>query len=196
VEQAIARFRDLGDERGMARADSGLAMLAIAAGGADEAYRLLMEDRATFERLDDRQYHAISSATLGWAAFMRGDTPEAIRCSVEALVETHAMRDVGTTTISLHVGVLIASMLGALHDAARLWGAFQSLCDRYGIRPPAGLERFIGAIDPLAQARAELTPEAFASAVEDGRRMDLDAAVALIVELGDMADAAGTAPPG
>jgi tetratricopeptide (TPR) repeat protein len=196
VEQAIARFRDLGDERGMARADSGLAMLAMAAGRTDEAYALLTEDRATFERLDDRQYHAITSATLGWAAFMRGDMPEAIRCSVEALVETHAMRDLGTTTISLHVGVLIATMLARPRDAARLWGAFEALCERYGVRPPAGLERFIGAIDPLAQARAQLSPEAFAGAVEDGRRMDLDAAVAIIVELGDMADAAGTAPPG
>ncbi len=193
VEQAIARFRDLGDERGMARADSGLAMLAIAAGRVDEAYQLLTEDRATFERLDDRQYHAITSATLGWAAFVRGDVPEAIRCSVEALVETHAMRDLGTTTISLHVGVLIASMLGALHEAGRIWGAFQSLCDRYGVRPPARLEEFIGAIDPLAQARAELSPEGFDAAVEDGRGMDLDAAVALIVELGEMAEAAGAA---
>jgi hypothetical protein len=64
------------------------------------------------------------------------------------------------------------------------------------VRPPASLEKFVGDIDPLAPARAGLGPAAFADAVERGRQMTLDEAVALIVELGDMADQAAAPPAG
>ncbi|MET0773820.1 MAG: hypothetical protein ABWZ82_12100, partial [Candidatus Limnocylindrales bacterium] len=168
---------------------------AMVRGEVDEAEQRLLADRARFERLDDRRYLAMTNGSLGWVAFMRGDLPRAIRQSVRSLVETHAMRDLGTATISLNVGVLIASMLGRLEDAARLSGAFESLCERYGVRPPGRLASFIGGIDPVAAARAAMPAEAFAAAVETGRRMSLDEAVALIVELGDMADQAAGPPP-
>ena len=135
----------------------------------------------------------MTNGSLGWASFILGDTPGAIRCVVAALVETHAMRDLGSSAISLHVGVLIASMVGRYEDAARLWGAFESLCARYGVQPPASLSKFIGDIDPLGPARQGLGDEGYAAAVEQGRQMTLDDAVALIVELGDMADEAS--PP-
>jgi hypothetical protein len=106
------------------------------------------------------------------------------------------MRDLGTSAISLHVGVLMASMLRRPEEAARLSGAFEGLCERYGVRPPASLETFIGDIDPVGSARVELGPEAFAEAFERGRQMSLDEAVALIVELGDMADQAAAPPAG
>lgn len=184
-EEVIARYRDLGDERGVARAEWGYAVMAMSAGRLDEAHARFLVGRDDFERLDDRQYHAMSEATLGWAAFMRGDMPDAIRRSVASLVETHAMRDVGTATISLHVGVLMAAILGRAEDGARLAGAFGALCERYGVRPPVRLERFIGEQDPLGAVRAALSPAEFATAVEQGRRMSLDEAVALIVEMGD-----------
>lgn len=193
ADQVIARYRDLGDEWGLARATWSLAIMAMSAGDVDEAYERLLRDRDEFERLDDRQYHAMTTGSLGWAAYMRGDIPTAIRYSVASLVETHAMRDRGTATISLTTGVLMASMLGRPEEAARLSGAFEGLCQRYGVRPPASLERFIGEMDALATVRDALTPEAFAAAVEHGRRMTLDEAVALVAELGDMAS--GGQPP-
>jgi predicted ATPase/class 3 adenylate cyclase len=195
TDEVIGRYRELGDAWGEARAEWSFAVIAMTEGKVDEAYERFARDRERFDRLDDRQYHAMCSATLGWAAFMRGDAAAAIAYSVEALVETHAMRDLGTSTISLHIGVLMASMLGRTEDAARLSGAFESLCQRYGVRPPASLERFIGDLDPLGPARASLSPEAFAAAVEEGRHLSLDEAVALIVELGDAARAAPVAAP-
>jgi tetratricopeptide (TPR) repeat protein len=184
VDRVVARYRDLGDEWGLARAEWATAVIAMSQGKVGEAYGRLVADRDRFERLDDRQYLAMTNASIGWAAFMQGDMPSAIRYCVAALVETHAMRDLGTTAISLHVGVLMASMLGAFQDAARLSGAFDALCQRYGVRPPASLETFIGDIDPLGSAREQLGAEAFAAALERGRQMSLDEAVALIVELG------------
>ena len=46
------------------------------------------------------------------------------------------MRDLGTTTISLHIGVLLGALTGHFEEAAEINGAFDALCDRYGVRPP------------------------------------------------------------
>ena len=104
---------------------------------------------AEAERLDDRQYHAMSVASLGWAAFAMGDFPTAIRLAIDGLKESHAMRDIATTTISLHIGVLAATMVGRFEDAAELIGAFDAACERYGVRPPAALDPFMATQRPV-----------------------------------------------
>ena len=195
IDQVIARYRDLGDERGVARATWAFAIIAMGHGDVDEASRQLAASHAEFERLDDRQYHAMTSASLGWASFAQGDVATACRLAVDALVETQAMRDLGTTTISLHVGVLMAAMLGRYEDAARMHGAFDALCAQYGVRPPSALAEFIGGQDPFAPARAAFSPEEYAALYEDGRRMTLDEAVALVVQLGALSETADLPPP-
>ena len=94
------------------------------------------------------------------------------------------MRDLGTTSISLHVGVLIGVMVERFEDAALLTGAFDAAIELYGVRPPAALGSFIDSMDPFAATLAAMPPDAYAVAYERGRRMTLDEAVALIVELG------------
>jgi predicted ATPase/class 3 adenylate cyclase len=195
TDDVIARFVALGDERGAARARWAFAIIAMGRERVDEAYGRLVADVAEFERLDDRQYHAMTIASIAWVAFVSGDIPTAARYAVESIVESQAMRDLGTTTISLHVGVLLGSMIGRFEDAARIRGAFEALCDRYGVRPPAALELFVGNLNPLEQTREVLGPEGYAAAYEAGRRMSLDEAVALIVELGDVVSAGGPAGP-
>jgi hypothetical protein len=81
----------------------------------------------------------------------------------------------------------MAAMLARYEDAARLHGAFDALCAQYGVRPPAALEEFIGGQDPFAPAQAALTPPVYGEIYEQGRRMTLDEAVAIVVELGDAA---------
>ena len=184
AEDAERRFRDLGDERGLARARWTRPILAVQGGRMDEARAGLEVLRAEFARLGDTQYHAMTTGSLGWTGFMSGDFPSAVRWSVEALEETHRLGDLGTTTISLHVGVLMAATMGQHEAAARLTGAFEALSERYGVRPPASLGRFIESVDPFALARDAMSPEAYAAAVESGRRMSLDDAVALVRELG------------
>ena len=184
AEDAERQFRDLGDERGVARARWAKPTLAMQAGRVDEARAGLEDLRAEFERLGDTQYHAMTTASLGWAAFVAGDFPAACRWSVQALDETYRLGDLGTTTISLHIGVLMAAFIGRSEDAARLTGAFDALSERYGVRPPAALGRFIDRIDPFAMAREGLSPEAYAAAYEAGRRMTLEEAVELVRVVG------------
>ena len=187
IAATIARYDDLGDELGAARARWALATTRMGQGRAEEAYRLLVASRAEFDRLDDRQYHAMSGASIAWALFVQGDVPSAARYATDALVETYAMRDLGTATISLHVGVLMATMVGRFDDALRLQGAFDALCQQYGVRPPAALERFIAGVDPFGEAVAAMPTATAAAAREAGRQMTLDEAVALVVEIGDEA---------
>ena len=190
AEDAARRFRDLGDERGVARARWAIPTLAMQAGRAEEANAGLQVLRADFERLGDVQYHAMTTASLGWAAFAMGDFPAACRWSVAAIDETYQLGDLGTTTISLHVGVLMAAMIGRFEEAARLTGAFDGLSERYGVRPPAAFSRFIDWVDPFAMARDGLSPDAYAAAYEAGRRMTLEEAVALVKEVGASVPAA------
>ena len=148
---------------------------------------------AESERFDDRQYHAMSVASLGWTEFVLGDIAAATRDAIRGLLESHAMRDIATTTISLHIGVLAAAIIGRWDSAAELIGAFDAACERYGVRPPTALSRFIATQDPFAATRDALPPAAFAEAHERGRRLDLDQAVAKVADLGEVV-AAGIRP--
>jgi predicted ATPase/class 3 adenylate cyclase len=184
MDEVLARYRDLGDERAAARAAWSRGILALGAGRVEEAMPILERGLVEYERLDDPQYHAMTISTLAWAAFTVGDIAAAVRYYVEGLLETWRMRDLGTTTISLHVGVLMAVMLERFEDAAVLGGAWDGLCERYGVRPPMALSRFIDVNDPFGAARAALAADVHARAYERGRHMTLDAAVAMVVGMG------------
>lgn len=184
IDDVIARFRALGDERTEARAAWARGVLAMGNGRPHEALATLEAGLEAFERFDDPQYRAMTISSIGWAAFSLGDVPKAIACAIEGIQATLAMRDLGTTTISLHVGVLIGVMVGRLEEAAVLYGAFDALCERYGVRPPAALGRFIKNSDPFLAVRTGLPRDVFEAAYERGRRLSLDAAVALVLDLG------------
>ncbi len=62
-------------------------------------------------------------------------------------------------------------------------GAFESLCQRYGVRPPSSLQRLINDLGPFPAARQALDSLRLDSAIDRGRRMALDEAVALVNEL-------------
>jgi hypothetical protein len=86
-------------------------------------------------------------------------------------------------------------MAGRFEDAAELIGAFEASCERYGVRPPSALNRFIATKDPFAATREALPPDVFAAAMERGRRLDLNEAVAKVAELGEAAAiATGSGP--
>jgi predicted ATPase/class 3 adenylate cyclase len=185
MEDVIRRYRDLGDERGVSRASWARGVIAMDAGRLEEAETYLREGIADFERLDDPQYQAMSAATLGWIRFVRGDVAEAARLFVRALLATYAMRDIGTTTISLHVGIVMANMTERFEDGAVVAGAFEALCQRYGVRPPAGLDRFLRLEDSLGALAASLDSETFEAAYDRGRRLSLGEAVELVVDMGN-----------
>jgi tetratricopeptide (TPR) repeat protein len=183
-EEALARYRALGDRRMVARAHWAGGVIALQAGQIDESRAELTAGLVEFEANDDPQYHAMTLASLGWGAFVKGDLESAIKWAVDSILESYAMRDVATTAISLHVGVLIAVVAERPEDAVRLSGAFDALTERYGVRPPAALGHFIRGLDPFAMARDAVPPDRVAELNAEGRAMALDEAVALVAEIG------------
>jgi len=186
-EEVVARFRDLGDERGIARAEWAFGNIWIDGGDAEAARDIFLRSLKRFEELGDAQYHHMTAASLAWAEFRLGHQNAAIRWAIQGLRESYATRDIGTATISLHVGVLIAVILDEPEVAARLTGAFDAGCERYGVRPPAALERFLQVDDPFQMARDVLSTEAYDLAYAAGRRMTVGEAVATIVRIGEAA---------
>jgi predicted ATPase/class 3 adenylate cyclase len=186
IEDVMKRFHDAGDARAEARAEWGLCILEMTAGRTDDAITRLQSLLPEFERLDDRQYHAMTVSSLGWAWFVNGDVPRATRYAIDGLLESHAMRDLATMTISLQIGVLAGVVSRRFEDAAAIIGAFEALCERYGVRPPAALSTFVDGIDPFSATRDALSAEAYAVAYERGTRMSLDEAVAKVAALGDV----------
>ena len=188
VDEVIARYRDLGDERGVARATMVVGHhrhgpRASRRGGRASSPTSLAE----FERLDDRQYHAMTSASLGWVAFAPGDMATACRLAVEALVETQAMRDLGTTTISLHVGVLMAGDARSVRGRGPAPRGLRRACAPVR-RPAAGRPRASSSADGTRSgtARAALgTGGVRGRSTSDGRRMTLDEAVGRVLEVSD-----------
>jgi hypothetical protein len=141
------------------------------------------------EVLGDTPYVAIAAGTLAWGAFALGDAAGAGLWAMRSMREYYAIRDVASTTISLPVGALMALAAGRPQEAAVIMGAFEALCERYGVRPPLGLGSFIRNAEPLEHARAALDPDEFDAAFERGRRMTLAEAMELIADLGDAVNA-------
>jgi predicted ATPase/class 3 adenylate cyclase len=177
LEDVVARYRDLGDERGVIRAEWAGSNVLLDQGRNEAATEQMKSLLAEFERIGDAQYHAMALGSLSWSSFMGGRSDESIGYAARALRESYDMRDLGTTTISIHVGVLIALIMDRPEVAAQLTGAFEAASERYGVNPPAGLERFLAVQDPFQTARAALSPERWEIEYTAGRRMSLGEAV-------------------
>jgi hypothetical protein len=121
---------------------------------------------------------------------MLGNVTAAARLVLRALLGTYGMRDVAGATIALPAAALTAIEFGLTEEAAVVMGAFEGLCERYGVRPPVGLDVLIRETDPGVRAQGLLGPAAFAEAFERGQRMTIDEAMDLVVRIGD------AVPPG
>ena len=180
IAQAQRRYELLGDERGLARVEWARGTAAMQAGDLPGAIAILERSVSTFEANGDAWYHATATGSLGWAYWMAGDKSAAHEWLFRSLAETRAMRDIASMTIGLPAMAVWALDERGPETAASLLGTFESLRDRYGINPPAGLNFLIETMRPVERAREVLGDEAYAAAFERGRRMDLDEAFGLI----------------
>jgi hypothetical protein len=65
---------------------------------------------------------------------------------------------------------------------------------QYGVRPPAGLAFLISTREPSKRVEEALDPATLPDAMERGRRMSLDEAVELVLQLGRDAGLGPSAP--
>jgi predicted ATPase/DNA-binding NarL/FixJ family response regulator len=91
-EEALVAYREVGDERGIARALNALANCQFDAGNTGRAEDLVREAVEAFRRLDDRFGSAVSTALLARVVLASGDTAQARSLYAEAL---EIFRDIG-----------------------------------------------------------------------------------------------------
>ena len=188
--EAYRRFERLDDARGMARVEWGQATFLLGEGRVAEAVEIFASTMARFEALGDALYHAMSMGSFVWIEFMRGNYVDARRWAIRAIVKLHALRDAASTTVSLQEGVVLALESGRLEDAGLLMGAFEGLCDRYGVRPPIPLQKIVNSRRPRERLEEVMSPQELDNLIDRGKRMSLDEAVGFIVRMADELDRA------
>jgi predicted ATPase/class 3 adenylate cyclase len=185
LRQARAKYESIGDARGMDRCDWSLATVDLSLGRVPEAASAIRTLLAQFQERGDVQYYAMAASTLGLATYALGDSRTAATWAIRGVVECYRSGDLATSTISLQEAALVAAILDRPDVAATLMAACESLCDQYGVRPPNYFPRFLGDQFPDAAGHDLLTDQQHEAAYERGRRMSLDDAISLLVEIGE-----------
>src|SRR4029079_3151327 len=156
LREARRLYVELGNDRGVNRVDLSIAMLLMDSRGPDAMVEALGPVLERAVALDDAPYVAVAGGTLGWGYFMLGNVNADARIVLAALLGTYCMRDVSGATIALPAAALTAIEFGLTEEAAVIMGAFEGLCERYGVRPPVGLDQLIRQTDPRVRAQVLL----------------------------------------
>ena len=148
----------MGDERAVNRCDWGISNRIMETDGPAAVLVALQPvlERAT--ALGDTAYVVLCGGSIAWASFMVGDVTSAARWGIKSMLASYGMRDVAGSTVALPVAAVVAIEFGHADDAALIMGAFEGLCERYGVRPPIGLEQLIRRTDPAVRLRGSWRP--------------------------------------
>lgn len=183
MDAARDLYLEIGDARGAARIEWSRATAVLSDRRPRDALPIFEAAAERFAELGDAWYHAMATGSIAWAMFATGDMLGASHKFAESLAEYNALRDVGTIAISIVIGAIVALEADRPEDAAVLLAASESLSERYGVKPPAGLAWLIGSQNPDERVAAALSPDVLAAAIERGRRFSLDEAVELVVRI-------------
>jgi predicted ATPase len=192
LDDAVRLYAEIGDTRGLDRVHWVRGTILTNVGRAAEARSIFEEALRRSRATGDRWYEALALGSLSWSAFGTGDVRGSIDFYVRSMLLNQSLGDRATTAISLETGAIAALELDEPFIAATLLGALETAIVQYGARPPAGLALLLSTRDPRERVRERLTAAVIEQATEQGRRMSLDEAIDLIVE---MARKAGLRPP-
>jgi predicted ATPase/class 3 adenylate cyclase len=182
LDMVRSRYVDMGDERGAIRTDWGRANLLLSEGRPVDAIALLRAARERYLAHRDMTYVALASGSLSFAHLVMGNRIEALRWGRESLVTYHRLRDIATTTITLPA-IAVYLVEFERHEAAAVaMGAYEALREVHGVEPPAGFALMIQALRPLERVMDVLRSDRFEAAVQHGRQLSLDQAVAYALD--------------
>jgi non-specific serine/threonine protein kinase len=184
MDRARSLAQAAGDDRTVLRIEWTLAAATQHAGRIEEASKRFEELASKFEATGDVWYQGMAMGSVAWSSIALGDMRRAAAFNLESFRIAHDMRDVADSTISLQIGAVIALGFDRARDAARMLGAFEALCQLYGVRPPAGLAVLRDSVgDPWARTLAALGRAEYDAAFAEGERMTLDDAVAFQLDV-------------
>ncbi|GHO98274.1 hypothetical protein KSF_083220 [Reticulibacter mediterranei] len=177
IEESLALSREVKDLLHTAYALDLLGLLTLAQNDATQARTLLEEALVCTRTLGVQRRVAYALAHVARAAAVQGDIEGARSRYEESLCLFREVGDATGAAASLQDwGVLLARQ-GNLQGCARLWGAAQDMLDRIDPAKPLPFSLSIERITDteyehmLAEVRAQLGTQAFATAWEEGRTM-------------------------
>jgi predicted ATPase/DNA-binding CsgD family transcriptional regulator len=180
LEESLEQGRALSLRHETANALQALGWLELAEGRPRRARRSLEEARGELGELGDRWGVARASFGLGFAAAGRGDQTAARRAFGEALRMVRELHDKLVTCGCLGGLAGTASAGGRMERAVTLLAAAERLRDSLGALHSAYVRD--GQRRVMETARRALDEATFEAAVERGRDLVVDAAVALALE--------------
>lgn len=177
LEEALALYAEIGDERALERARLTSVFQTFANPDITPSVDVLLEQLARFEALDDQAYVGIAALALTAISFRDGDVEGAFLWGVRGIESALVMGDVSSATIALRGGALLLVAMGRNREAVVSNGAFEALCARYAVRPPGDLDDWgmFGATSD--EALAILQDEAYAADARLGASMTIEEAV-------------------
>ncbi|HEX5848487.1 MAG TPA: AAA family ATPase, partial [Rubrobacter sp.] len=182
-EDALPLFREAGED-GLAAQTHTFFGMALLLGGDHEGARQKFEDGLTLGRsIGDRMSIVIALFNLAQLALADGDYDAAARGFAEGIAPSQEAGDRGNIAHILEALGMVAGARGEALRAARLLGASEALISAIGLRghpyyrPDRDLyERVRG------EVRASLGEAAYEIALEEGRNMPTEQAVAYAME--------------
>jgi tetratricopeptide (TPR) repeat protein len=173
LTEALALFRQLGDEAGVARTLWGLGNADYFDEENSAARKVLEEAERLFRKLDDRFGLGWCLHTLGLAAIKLGDPAAAAKAWLEAITLFEAAHDVAGLVFQVDNLSVIARLGGDLVTAARLAAAASA----HQVTSGTGLAGLV-ATQEGRTGREGLTEEDASKAWAEGQAMSLEQAVA------------------
>jgi len=181
LEEALALYRTLGDERGEANVLWGLGNLRYFSLDADpgsEEFALALEK---FRRVGDRTMETWSLHMLAGALLRLGRLDEARQDMLQALRQFHAASDAAGVTLVLDDLSALAVTIGEPERGARLWGAARHLVSTTGATLATVLDDAIQ-LQVRANVRTAMAPDVLDRLAAEGAALTLDEAVAYALE--------------
>jgi non-specific serine/threonine protein kinase len=179
-EESLALRRELGDKPGIASSLHWLGIVATNRGEFEQAKTLLQESLALRQEGGDKGGIAGCYNSLGIVARRQGDYAAARDCYTQSLVLKREIGDNPGIADSLEGFAGLAIAQGRAERAATLFAAAEAL--RAAIGSPLSPVERAESERLLAAARKALSPDIFAHAWSQGRKMPVEQAIAFALE--------------
>jgi tetratricopeptide (TPR) repeat protein len=174
-EEAMAIWRELGDDRGLCVIAQNLAIARDAIGDRARAIELLEESARLARRAAQPPHLASALQTLSRLVY-EDDADRAIELLRESLTLARDLHDQPGIEACLESLAAVAGRRGAARTGAQLIGATATARTARGAVRQAEDAAFVA--EAVATLRGALGDEAYAGAVREGGSLDLDEAIA------------------
>ena len=182
LDEALALFRELGDEHGEANVLWGIGNYRYFNNEPDQGVDFVREALPKFARVGDRTMEAWAQHTLGSGLLRRGEKEDAGEPLRAALRHFHGAGDISGIAIAFDDLASESVAFDDLPRAARLWGAARALSSAGGV----GLADFVSEQwerEKRPSAVSAMDHEQLERFAAEGRAMSLDEAVAYALDM-------------